>query len=53
MDRATGSERRLVVGRLEPREMSGFAYGSHPTGPPYPSDRTPSPLRSKSNFLSV
>jgi hypothetical protein len=42
------------VGRLEPRKMSGFGYGSSTTGSPLnPPDRTPSPLNTKSNFLSV
>ena len=49
----TVSERRLFVGRLEPREMSGFAYGSSADSPLNPLIGPSSPLISKSNFLSV
>jgi hypothetical protein len=55
MDRATVYEPFYDDGRFEPREMSGFGYGSSTTtgSPLNPPDRPLSPLTSKSNFLSV
>ena len=42
------------TGRLEPRRVSKFVCKPHPNGSPLtPLIRTPSPLNTKSNFLSV